>query len=95
MLVEMEEDVCYEYESGGVNSYAKKLHELSDLYNVLGHPLNMRYVSLANVVKRLKTTGVHLNTDSRVEFSVAIHIQPYPCNVLSLWMFVVALVPKM
>lgn len=94
MLVELEEDVCYEYEHDGENSYVRKLNEFTDVYHLSGMPLNMRYISMANVVKRLKSTGVHLNPNSRVEFGLAIHIQAYPCNVLSLWVFVVAMVPK-
>lgn len=95
ILVELEEDACYEYgEPGGANSYVRKLRDVTDLYQLSGVPLNMRYISMANVVKRLKPTGVHLNSDSRVEFGMAVHIQPYPCNVLSLWVFVVAMLPK-
>lgn len=95
VLVELEEDVCYEYEPAATtDSCVRKLHELTDVYHVSGLPLNMRYISMADMVKRLKTIGVHLNPDGRVEFGLAVHIQPYPCNVLSLWVFVVALVPK-
>lgn len=93
-MVELEEDVCFEYESSAASSYAKLLNTLDGLYHISGLPLNMPYISMADVVKRLKATGIHLNPDGRVEFGLAVHIQPYACNILSLWVFVVAIVPK-
>lgn len=61
---------------------------------VSGFPLNMPYVNVARILDRVKATGIHIQTDDRAEFSIAVHIQPYPMNVLSVWIFILALTPK-
>lgn len=53
----------------------------------------MPYVNVARILDRVKATGIHIQTDDRVEFSIVVHIQPYPMNVLSVWVFIVALTP--
>lgn len=54
----------------------------------------MKYDNLSTIIERVKSTGIHLNTDNKVEFSIAVHIQPYPNNVLSVWVFLLSLIPK-
>lgn len=54
----------------------------------------MSYVNVMRIVERVKATGIHIQTDDRVEFSIAVHIQPYPMNVFSVWVFILALSPK-
>lgn len=54
----------------------------------------MPYVNVIRILERVKATGIHIQTDDRVEFAVTVHIQPYPMNVLSVWIFIIALTPK-
>lgn len=91
MLVEMEEDACYEYEP---KTYADRLAHLATVYETSGYPVQMTYSSLSAVVERVRSTGIHRHADGAVEFALTVYVQPYPCNVLSLWVFLVALVPK-
>ncbi|KAG4068603.1 hypothetical protein HA402_004944 [Bradysia odoriphaga] len=90
ILVNLEEDVCYEYEH---KSYTEKINAIASSYKLSGFPLNMRYTNLSDIVARVKATQIHSSTDGRVEFSLAVHIQPYPNNVLSVWIFLLSLVP--
>ncbi|KAJ6629951.1 Coiled-coil and C2 domain-containing protein 2A [Pseudolycoriella hygida] len=91
ILVSLEEDICYEYEH---KSYMEKLNGIASSYKICGHTLNTRYTNLSDIVSRVKATLIHSSTDNRVEFSLGVHIQPYPNNVLSVWIFLLSLVPK-
>lgn len=54
----------------------------------------MSYINLSSIVERIKSTGIHINTDDKVEFALAVHIQKYPNNILSVWIFLMSLTPK-
>lgn len=87
-MVELEEDLCYEYDQ---KSYVDKLQNVMMLYKVTGFPLNIRYRSLSDIVDHVRSTRLHLHPDPMVEFSLGVHIQPYPNNVLSVWIFLLAM----
>lgn len=91
ILQDLEEDRCFEYEQ---KSYTDKLGaDLLAKYRVSGYPLNMPYVSIARIIERVKATGIHFNSDQRVEFALTVHIQSYPMNIFSVWIFLLALTP--
>lgn len=90
MLQDLEEDACFEYEPKG---YEDRLRHLLAVYRMEGQPVHVAYESVAGVVERVRATGVHLHGDARVEFALAAWVQPYACNVLSVWVMLVALVP--
>lgn len=91
ILTKLEEDTCFEYDNKIAND---KFTAIMATYKLSGFPLNMPYISLSSIVERVKCTGIHLNADNKVEFALAAHIQQYPNNVLSVWIFLVSLVPK-
>lgn len=91
ILKELEEDQSFEYEQ---KSFTDKLNaDLLSKYKVSGYPINMPYVSIARIVERVEAIGIHFNSDSKVEFSLAVHIQSYPMNIFSVWIFLLALIP--
>lgn len=92
MLVDLEEDVCFEYEAR--TAYADRLQHLHAVYQISGYPVHVAYGGLAALVERVRSTGIHANADGRVEFALSVYVQPYPCNVLSVWVFLMALVPR-
>ncbi|XP_073826969.1 coiled-coil and C2 domain containing 2A [Musca autumnalis] len=61
-------------------------------YKIFGFTLNYSYTNLNQISERIKTTGIHLNSNKNVEFSVAVHIHSYPNNVLSIWIFLISIV---
>ncbi|XP_054738715.1 coiled-coil and C2 domain-containing protein 2A [Anastrepha obliqua] len=63
-------------------------------YKIYGYALNFAYTNLTSISERIKSTGIHLNTDKRVEFCLATHIHIYPNNVLSVWIFLISLIPN-
>lgn len=92
ILQELEQDRCFGFEQ---KSYTDKLIETTPSKSKLsGYPMNMPYVSISRIVERIKATGIHLCTDPKVEYSIAVHIQSYPMNILSIWVFPFAIIPS-
>lgn len=92
ILVELEKDATTEYAENG--NHLEKLNFLTNNFKVSGCPLNMSYLNLSHVVERVKATGIHLTTDPRVEFGLSVYVHPYPNFVISVWVFLIALLPK-
>lgn len=46
------------------------------------------------IVEALESTGVHLNREPGVEFAVAVHVEPFPQTVMSVWIYVASLVRR-
>ena len=53
-----------------------------------GVTLNCSYTDMAAIEERVKATGVHATGAADVLFMLAVHVVPYPCKVLSVWVFV-------
>lgn len=47
---------------------------------------------MKSIIDSVYATGVHEFASSDVEFALAVHVQPYPNNVLSVWIYVASLV---
>ncbi|XP_076317683.1 coiled-coil and C2 domain-containing protein 2A-like isoform X2 [Tachypleus tridentatus] len=70
------------------------LEELKDIlgsFKVCGFPLSMPYTDIENVVEAVFATGIHQIEDKDVEFALAVHIHPYPCTVLAVWVYLAVL----
>jgi hypothetical protein len=61
---------------------------------VWGFPLNTSYTSLDDFWKLVKQTKMHMVNRQDVEFSIAVHIVPYPANVKSVWIYMAAFIDK-
>ena len=59
-----------------------------------GFPINTTFTSLENMWREIKATRVHAVNRSDVEFALAVHIEPYPCAVLSVWVYLAVFVDK-
>lgn len=94
ILVELEKDAAESGESAIERDHLEKLNFLHNNYKISGCPLNMSYINLSHVVERVKATGIHLNTDPRAEFGLSVYVHPYPNFIISVWVFLIALVPK-
>lgn len=91
ILKELEQDQCFGLEQ---KSYIAKLMESTQSkYKLNGYPINMPYVSISKIIERIKATELHLNSDPKIEFSLAVHIQSYPMNIFSVWIFILGLIP--
>eukprot|EP01137_Pigoraptor_chileana_P026493 Opistho-2@7848 len=71
--------------------------ELTDIlrsYALNGFPVNITWTDMRAVVDAVRNTGVHFSEDPTVEFALAVHVCPYPNNVISVWVYVATLVKK-
>lgn len=91
ILIELEKDAA---ESADNGDHLEKLNFLHNNFKVSGCPQHMSYINLSHIVERVKAIGIHLNTDPRVEFGLAVYVHPYPNFVISVWVFLIALLPK-
>ena len=54
---------------------------------VNGVTLNLSYTDMEAIEARLKATGIHETDAPDVLFLLAVHVVPFPCKVLSVWVF--------
>lgn len=58
-----------------------------------GFTLNFAYTNLAAISERIRTSCIHYNHDASVEFCVAVHLHAHANDVLSVWLFLLSMVP--
>ena len=51
----------------------------------------MGYTNMESITEAVYATGVHLIEDDKVDFALAVYLHPYPCNILSVWVYIAAL----
>ena len=39
----------------------------------------------------IHATNLHSHEGREVEFSIAVHVHPYPCGVMSVWVYIACL----
>ena len=54
---------------------------------VYGVTMNFTYTDMESIEERLKATGVHETTSEDVLFLLAVHCEPFPGGVVSVWVF--------
>ncbi|KAM9197163.1 protein CC2D2B isoform 1-T1 [Dugong dugon] len=68
-----------------------EFERLLQFYWVTGFPIQMPYTDVQSVVDAVYHTGIHSSEFPQTEFSLAVHIHPYPNNVLSVWVYLASL----
>ncbi|XP_029832757.4 coiled-coil and C2 domain-containing protein 2A [Ixodes scapularis] len=72
----------------------QELSEILATYKMSGFPLSMSFTDVDTVIENVLSTGVHLTEAKNAEFALAVHIHPYPSNVLAVWVYVAVLSRK-
>ncbi|XP_052864196.1 coiled-coil and C2 domain-containing protein 2A [Anopheles cruzii] len=85
-------DTCQE--TGSDRHMVENFGQMFVSYKINGFPINMPYTNLPSIVAQVKGTGIHLNSENGVEFALGVYIKDYPCNVYSVWVFLMSLVPR-
>uniref|UniRef100_A0A8D0L309 Coiled-coil and C2 domain containing 2B n=1 Tax=Sphenodon punctatus TaxID=8508 RepID=A0A8D0L309_SPHPU len=70
----------------------KELESLQERYWVTGYPIQMPYIDLQSISEAVYQTDIHSSEVPNTEFALAVHIHPYPNNILSVWIYLVSLV---
>ncbi|KAG5677027.1 hypothetical protein PVAND_006814 [Polypedilum vanderplanki] len=91
ILLRLEDDICFENDN---EDHAEMLKMLFVNHKVIGYTINCKYTNLSSIVTEIKNTGIHLNLDNKVEFAVNVYVKEYANNVLSIWIFLMSLIPK-
>ncbi|XP_016994631.2 coiled-coil and C2 domain-containing protein 2A [Drosophila takahashii] len=73
--------------------YSEQLEREFPNYRLYGFTLNFAYTNLAAISERIRTTCIHYNHDASVEFCVAVHLHAHANDVLSVWLFLLSMVP--
>lgn len=90
--MKLEDDVCFENE---VEDHVDMLKALYVNYKITGFTINTKYTNVSAIVTEIKNTGIHLNLDNKVEFASNVFVKEYSNNVISIWIFLMSLIPKM
>ncbi|XP_074594810.1 coiled-coil and C2 domain containing 2A [Brevipalpus obovatus] len=69
----------------------QELKTISSAYKVIGYPFHSQFSTTKAIIDKLFSTGIHLVNDEKASFAIAVYIHPYPCYVLSVWVYAVAL----
>ncbi|XP_017125182.1 coiled-coil and C2 domain-containing protein 2A [Drosophila elegans] len=75
--------------------FSEQLEREYPNYRLFGFTLNFAYTNLAAISERIRTTCIHYNHDAMVEFCVAVHVHAHANDVLSVWVFLLSMVPLM
>ncbi|KAJ7986525.1 hypothetical protein DPEC_G00340770 [Dallia pectoralis] len=69
-----------------------ELQSLLGDYRISGFPLNLPFSEIWAIEEAVYSAGVHNVEAPNVEFALAVHIDAYPNNVLSVWVYLASLV---
>ncbi|XP_026531661.1 coiled-coil and C2 domain-containing protein 2A [Notechis scutatus] len=61
-------------------------------YRVSGFPIHLPFSDVASIVEAVYSTGVHKTEIPNTEFALAAYVHAYPKHILSVWIYVAALV---
>jgi coiled-coil and C2 domain-containing protein 2A len=61
---------------------------------MFGFPLHSGFASVTDILDKLHSTAIHESQHPEVEFSAAVRVFPYACDVFSVWVFVCSLVSE-
>ncbi|XP_039507253.1 coiled-coil and C2 domain-containing protein 2A isoform X1 [Pimephales promelas] len=80
--------------SGGrevAEEHRLELQSLLGEYKISGFPLHLPFSEIRPIIEAVHSTGVHKAEAPNVEFALAVHVHPYPGNVLSVWVYIASL----
>ena len=84
-------DVLVVSKVSNINIISKIENKIENHLKMTGFPLNMAYTDVNSITEAVYATGVHLVEDKKVEFALAVYVHPYPCNILSVWVYIASL----
>ncbi|KRG05027.1 uncharacterized protein Dmoj_GI20842, isoform B [Drosophila mojavensis] len=74
-------------------AFSEELEREFPNYRLYGFTINFAYTNLSAISERIRTSCIHYNNNAAVEFCVAVHINAYANDVLSVWVFLLSIVP--
>ncbi|XP_039285751.1 coiled-coil and C2 domain-containing protein 2A-like isoform X2 [Nilaparvata lugens] len=77
-----------------LQEHLQELNHILASHKMCGFPLNFAYTKIEDIEEAVKGTGVHCYESLDVEFALAVYVHPYPCDILSVWVYVASLVRR-
>ena len=74
--------------------HMNELQRIMSSHKMCGFPLHFSFTDIDQITEAMIATGVHLNREDGVEFALAVHVEPYPCTAMSVWIYVASLVRR-
>ena len=71
-----------------------ELQRISKSHKICGFPLHFAFSDKDRLIEALKSTGVHLTNEPRTEFALAVHVEAYANNVMSVWLYIASMVKR-
>ena len=59
-----------------------------------GFPLNIPYIGIKEILDVIHSTRFYDINANDVEFAIAVHINPFPGCVMSVWIYIASLIKK-
>ena len=82
-----------EYKFSNSDHFAE-FQKIATSHKICGFPLHSPFSDTETLFESVAATGVHLNKEPGVEFALAVHVEAYPCNVMSVWVYVASLIRR-
>ncbi|XP_060655942.1 LOW QUALITY PROTEIN: coiled-coil and C2 domain-containing protein 2A [Drosophila nasuta] len=93
ILKDMENLATYSGSRYDEPAYSEELEREYPNFRLYGFTINFPYTNLTAISERIRTTCIHYNNNALVEFCVAVHVKAYANDVLSVWVFLLSIVP--
>ncbi|CAM9309130.1 unnamed protein product [Chrysoparadoxa australica] len=88
------EDTLLGQESFDAEEHQRLLELVMRSRDLVGFPLHCSFTDVDTVVSMVKATGIHQGRHPDVTFALAVQAFAYPCNVLSVWVYVACITPR-
>ena len=74
--------------------HQRRLEQLVSRYRAVGCPLNFTFTDMEVIISGVRSIGLHKIEDETVQFAVSVAVIPYPNEIFSVWVYLVALIPR-
>ncbi|KRX90274.1 Coiled-coil and C2 domain-containing protein 2A [Trichinella pseudospiralis] len=91
-LLTMEKNLMQPFNA--VNETKSSLQTLLDAYKIFGFAINEPYISQQKLMKTISKTEICTMSGPDMEFTMAVYVQGYSSNILSVWILLASLVRR-
>ncbi|CAF4464452.1 unnamed protein product [Rotaria sp. Silwood2] len=71
-----------------------ELADFQKTHNITGFALQMPYTTVQAIVDTVYSTNIFKHATNEIKFALAVHVHPYPNNILAVWIYIAHLTPK-
>lgn len=76
-----------------INCIENRLSELRRAYKINLTIFRQSYTNVDSIIEHVLHTNLHMNSDQRLQFAFALHINAFVCNILSVSIAIASLSP--